>query len=564
MRPIFIIEGHNDSHTMTRKSQDRRMHEGAKSRDGRARDVGAPYRRDGRTASAEAAGEVPHGNPSATDGSLRAAWPDVTAALAPDSSRIAKAMARAGLCSRRDAEAWIAAGRVAVNGGTIRSPAVTVTARDRITVDGKPLPRRERTRLFLFHKPEGLVSTSADPQGRPTVFDGLPANLPRLMSVGRLDIGTEGLLLLTNDGGLARVLELPRTAWLRCYRVRAHGRVDEGALAALRDGITIDGIQYGPVEAKLEHQQGSNAWLSFAIREGKNREVRNVLAHIGLMVNRLIRVSFGPFRLDDLAPGEIAEVPTHELRKQLGEQITAQAGCDFSVPAIDRAAAASRIGRTQRDQKDREQRGHSGSRPDSESRDHNVGSRERSAGHRNERTAPRDRGGGDKANASERAAKPRPRRGHAWRQDDAPLRRHYRGERRAELRISDDEASERRTGLLSDRKGRRVMVERLGVAKASEPAANSAASARHGAEPRVPHGDTKPPRQARPPRRPPRDRSSGPRPSRPKLSAKAQSREFEDRPEKFPRSARRPAPSKPPRPRVSSRPPQPRRPSRGR
>src|SRR6516162_11831155 len=184
----------------------------------------------------------------------------------PDASRhgdrIAKVMARAGLCSRRDAEEWIAAGRVAVNGGTISSPAVNVTARDRITVDGKPLPRRERTRLFLYHKPVGLVSTSADPQGRPTVFDALPKNLPRLMSVGRLDIGTEGLLLLTNDGGLARVLELPDTAWVRRYRVRAYGRVSQAELDRLRDGITVEGVHYGPIEASLEREQGTNVWLS--------------------------------------------------------------------------------------------------------------------------------------------------------------------------------------------------------------------------------------------------------------------------------------------------------------
>src|SRR5712675_2299389 len=171
--------------------------------------------------------------------------------------RIAKVMARAGLCSRRDAEEWIAAGRVAVNGGTISSPAVNVTARDRITVDGKPLPRRERTRLFRYHKPVGLVSTNADPQGRPTVFDALPKNLPRLMSVGRLDIGTEGLLLLTNDGGLARILELPDTGWLRRYRVRALGRVTQPDLDRLRDGVTVDGIAYGPIEATLDREQGA-------------------------------------------------------------------------------------------------------------------------------------------------------------------------------------------------------------------------------------------------------------------------------------------------------------------
>src|SRR5215468_8588334 len=244
--------------------------------------------------------------------------------------RIAKVMTRAGLCSRRDAEEWIAAGRVAVNGDTISSPAVNVTARDRITVDGKPLPRRERTRVFLYHKPVGLVSTNADPQGRPTVFDALPKNLPRLMSVGRLDIGTEGLLLLTNDGGLARVLELPVTGWVRRYRVRAHGKVSQGDLDSLRDGITIEGVHYGPIDATLEREQGTNAWLSFAIREGKNREVRNVLAHLDLQVNRLIRISYGPFQLGELGEGEADEVKTRVLREQLGEKVIAQAGADFA------------------------------------------------------------------------------------------------------------------------------------------------------------------------------------------------------------------------------------------
>src|SRR5215468_10992761 len=252
--------------------------------------------------------------------------------------RIAKVMARAGLCSRRDAEEWIAAGRVAVNGSTILSPAVNVTARDRIAVDGKPLPRRERTRLFLYHKPVGLVSTNADPQGRPTVFDALPKSLPRLMSVGRLDIGTEGLLLLTNDGRLARVLELPETGWLRRYRVRALGKVTQGDLDRLRGGVTVDGIQYGPIEATLDREQGSNVWLTFAIREGKNREVRNVLGHLGLQVNRLIRISFGPFQLGELAEGAVDEVRTRVLREQLGERVVAEAKCDLSAPIVAREA----------------------------------------------------------------------------------------------------------------------------------------------------------------------------------------------------------------------------------
>jgi 23S rRNA pseudouridine2605 synthase len=246
--------------------------------------------------------------------------------------RIAKIMARAGLCSRREAEAWIVAGRVAVNGAVIASPALDVTSRDRITVDGEPLPQRERTRLFLYHKPRGLLTSHADARGRPTIFAALPKGLPRLISVGRLDLNTEGLLLLTNDGGLARALELPATGWLRRYRVRAHGRVRQGDLDRLRDGIIIDRIRYGAIEARLEREQGSNLWLTFAMREGKNREVKNVLGHLGLAVNRLIRVSFGPFQLGELPEGAIEEVRTRVLRDQLSERIVALAGADFSAP----------------------------------------------------------------------------------------------------------------------------------------------------------------------------------------------------------------------------------------
>jgi len=187
------------------------------------------------------------------------------------------------------------------------------------------------------------LTTHADPGGRPTIFTALPAGLPRLISVGRLDLNTEGLLLLTNDGSLARTLELPATAWLRRYRVRAHGRVGQGELEALRAGITVDGIRYGPIEATLDRAQGSNVWLTFAMREGKNREVKNVLGHLGLKVNRLIRVSFGPFELADLAPGEIAEVKTRTLREQLGERVIALAGADFSAPMGPREAPAAPV-----------------------------------------------------------------------------------------------------------------------------------------------------------------------------------------------------------------------------
>ena len=246
--------------------------------------------------------------------------------------RIAKVVSRAGLASRRDAEQWIVQGRVTVNGRVINSPALDVTANDAISVDGKPLPPRERTRLFMFHKPRGLMTTHADPEGRPTVFDNLPEGLPRLISIGRLDFNTEGLLLLTNDGGLARALELPDTGWLRRYRVRAHGGVMQAQLDQLKNGIEVDGVKYGPIDATLERDQGANIWLVFAIREGKNREVRNVLAHLGLEVNRLIRVSYGPFQLGELAEGEVEEVKTRVLREQLGEKIAALAGADFTRP----------------------------------------------------------------------------------------------------------------------------------------------------------------------------------------------------------------------------------------
>ena len=232
--------------------------------------------------------------------------------------RIAKAMARAGLCSRRDAESWINDKRVMVNGKTIDSPALNVGPKDRVMVDGQPLPRAEPVRLWRYCKPKGLVTSHKDPQGRPTVFANLPPELPRVVSVGRLDFNTEGLLLLTNDGALARHLELPATGWMRRYRVRVHGRVSQAELDKLKDGITIDGVRYGAIEAQLDSMQGANAWLTIGIREGKNREVRRVLATLGLDVNRLIRVSYGPFQLLDLKPGRVEIVRRKVLVAQLG------------------------------------------------------------------------------------------------------------------------------------------------------------------------------------------------------------------------------------------------------
>ncbi len=252
-----------------------------------------------------------------------------------EGERLAKAMARAGVCSRRDAEEWIAAGRVAVNGKSMTSPAVNVTEADKITIDGQPMQARERTRLFLFHKPQGLVTTASDPEGRPTVFAFLEERqpeLPRLVSVGRLDINTEGLLLLTNDGGLARTLELPATGWTRRYRVRVHGETDQARLDELKKGVAIDDVTYAPIEARLERVQGANAWIAVSLSEGKNREVKRVMEHLGLDVTRLIRISYGPFQLGDLAEGVVEEVKLKTLREQLGKSLAELAGADFASP----------------------------------------------------------------------------------------------------------------------------------------------------------------------------------------------------------------------------------------
>ena len=280
-----------------------------------------------------------------------------------EGERVAKRIARAGLCSRREAEQWILAGRVEANGQKIASPALNVSAADRIRVDGKPLPERERTRLFLYYKPRGLVTSARDTQGRPTIFERLPKHLPRLVSVGRLDLNSEGLLLLTNDGGLARVLELPKTGWLRRYRVRAHGRVSQAALDALAAGITVDGI-------------------------------RNVLGALGLQVNRLIRISFGPFQLGELLEGAVEEVGTRVLREQIGERVAQEAGADFAAPVLRQ---------------------------------------------------------------TERSTSP----------PEAEVERPKAGRDGGTLRKSTTEKI--RHGLLTDRKGRRVAVERIGAAKEKQP-----------------------------------------------------------------------------------------------
>jgi 23S rRNA pseudouridine2605 synthase len=406
--------------------------------------------------------------------------------------RIAKAIARAGLASRREAEDWIAAGRVAVNGAVISSPALNVTPRDRISVDGEPLPARERTRLFLYHKPRGLMTTRADPQGRPTVFQNLPAHLPRLVSVGRLDFNTEGLLLLTNDGALARQLELPQTGWLRRYRVRAHGSVTQASLDALRAGITVDDIRYGPIEAAIERVQGTNLWLTFAIREGKHREVRNVLSNLGLVVTRLIRVSFGPFQLAELAAGTVEEVRTRVLREQLGARLVARAGADFSLPLAapppPPKKERSHANDSPKGARDRSTshswRANEDDRPGKNLRpgkkEHAPASnspkeaRQRSTSH-SWRASEEDRPGKklrpgkkERGHASSSPKGTRHRSGsHSWRatEEDRPgkkLRRKFRGLRRDDGKPREAPTAEPRTALLTDRKGRRVLVERFG------------------------------------------------------------------------------------------------------
>ena len=241
-----------------------------------------------------------------------------------DQERISKRMARAGLCSRRDAERWIAAGRVKVNGKKLDSPALNVGPDDKILVDGKPIPGKPQTRLWLYHKPAGLVTTHADEKNRKTVFDALPPEMPRVISIGRLDLTTEGLLLLTNNGELSRHLEHPSTGWKRRYRVRVHGDVDPQALKDLKKGLTYEGVTYRSIDAKLEDDQstGANTWVSVTLTEGKNREVRNIMQALGVEVTRLIRVSYGPFQLGNLPVGDVVEVKRGVLKSSVGKDFT--------------------------------------------------------------------------------------------------------------------------------------------------------------------------------------------------------------------------------------------------
>lgn len=405
---------------------------------------------------------------------------------AQEPERIAKVMARAGIASRRDCEAMIEEGRVSVNGKVLESPALDVGPNDVVLVDGEPLPARERTRLWLYHKPRGVVTTNFDPEGRPTVFDALPEDLPRVLTIGRLDINTEGLLLLTNDGGLARVLELPETGWLRRYRVRAFGEVTQDVLDTVKDGVTIDGIHYGPVIARFERQQGFNTWLTVDLREGKNREVKTVLEHLGLTVNRLIRISFGPFQLGDLPEGEADEVRSRVLQDQLGAELASKAGADFEAPRRDALPAAPRHAPAA---EDRPRRRREPAEDQHEARREAV--RELRGDKPWTRTVWRDA-----ETEPQRERKAAPRRGA-----DPKLERQSREESGTVKRQRDK--------AIADPKGRRVLVERVSAAPREEAEAPRESKRRPDRKPRQERGSA----EARAPRSFERS-SGGERPAR--------------------------------------------------
>ena len=344
----------------------------------------------------------------------------------PDSAkseRIAKVIARSGHASRRDAEKMILAGRVTLNGKVIDTPAIDVSPRDKVAIDGKPIDAPQETRVWLYYKPLGLVTTEKDEQGRRTIFDEMPEGMPRVLNVGRLDLNSEGLLLLTNDGGLKRRLELPETGWLRKYRVRVNGRPTEQSFDPLRDGITIDGEEFQPMEITIDRQQGANAWLTVGIREGKNREIRRAMTEVGLTVNRLIRISYGPFRLNDMKPGDVFEVRRKVLRDQLGDRLLTGEGDDAPARAPrgkfgegERPARKPRFG----DRPERGERGDRGDRPARGGRFERDGGEHKGFGRQRDFGAPR----GDappRPEGEERARKPR------WGSDD---RKDSRGPRR--------------------------------------------------------------------------------------------------------------------------------------
>ncbi len=459
------------------RTQGRERPERKKAARARAAEGDAPLRRrKAPEAEAEPAPAAPRAAPDAEPESD-------PAETVFEGERIAKAIARAGIASRRDAETMILAGRVSLNGQVLDSPAVNVTDADRITVDGEPLPARERTRLWLFHKPRGLVTTARDPEGRATVFEALPDDLPRVVAVGRLDINTEGLLLLTNDGGLAKVIAHPDTGWLRRYRVRAHGDTDQAELDRLRKGVTIDGMEYGPVEATLDRVQGDNLWLTLGLREGKNREVKRILEHLGLAVNRLIRLSFGPFQLGDLESGLVEEVRTKVLKEQLGKSLAEQAGVDFESPVREPIAPF----------------GSSAKKPRPAARDESHADAEeapRSVRGRREGQARDGREGFERpmrAKAPERVPTggmgPGPRRS-VWRADEASEAPRGRKvpRRGADPRSERETAAERgreRVGAIKSGE-RRVLVERLSPSPAAETAPEAAPKRRRYARDEAP------------------------------------------------------------------------------
>ncbi len=446
----------------------------------------------------------------------------------PAEERIAKVIARAGVASRRDAEAMIAEGRVTLNGEVLTSPAVNVKKDDRITVDGEPLPAKERTRLWLYHKERGLVTTARDPEGRPTVFDALPEDLPRVVAVGRLDINTEGLLLLTNDGGLAKVIAHPDTGWLRRYRVRAHGDVTQADLDRLRDGVTVDGMEYGPVEARLDRVQGDNVWITLGLREGKNREVKRILEHLGLSVNRLIRVSFGPFQLGDLEPGLVEEVRTRVLKDQLGETLAAQAGVDFESPVREPIAPFGT--KPERDEEtsgrargERPKRGREDRAPSGRARDEERPSRGR------DDRSPR----GGRAEPERTKRDPLEPRRSVWRaagEEPRPVRKApRRGADPHEARTQSAEREHERVGAITGAEGRKILVERLVSAPVPEPAEKPRRASPRPTVKAAPSADDRPrrPRETGAARRPDRDeaprspRSAGDRPHGAKRPASA-------------------------------------------
>ena len=430
-------------------------------------------------------------------------------ALEPVEDRIAKVIARAGIASRRDVEAMIAEGRVTLNGKVLDSPAINVTPVDQITVDGEPLPVKERTRLWLYHKPRGLVTTARDPEGRSTVFDNLPEDLPRVVAIGRLDINTEGLLLLTNDGGLARVIAHPDTGWLRRYKVRAHGEVNQAELDNLRHGVTVDGMEYGPIEARLDRVQGDNAWISLGLREGKNREVKRILEHLGLQVNRLIRLSFGPFQLGELEEGMVEEIKTKILRDQLGDSLAQEAGVDFESPVREPIAPFGTPSKDERPERgeDRRERPARGSRDHGEERPR----RSRPDGDRPARgRGDDDRRGREDRGRSEEAPRKFPSRlenkTSIWRAGDsdetATKKIPRRGADPRAARAASAERPRERVAAIETGEGRKVRVERL----VSQP--------KDEAPERKPRRDTfraAPAGDDRPRRRPDRDDKAAPR-----------------------------------------------------